>query len=172
MKSLLTGLALLFAAGAASASPQATEFGIRLAPVGTDGRAVALSGSASPADAEPSSPSASLSSAVAVASKLGRVTSTIRSAARNRAVRGAANSYHLRGQALDVVPGAGVRHTDIEVALRRAGFRLVESLDEGDHSHFAFDAAPARPTIFQTAAVERKTVARWRMVTAPEPASR
>jgi hypothetical protein len=53
-------------------------------------------------------------------------------------VGGAAHSYHLVGRAIDIVRAPGVRHADIENALREAGYRLIESLDEGDHSHFAF----------------------------------
>jgi hypothetical protein len=53
-------------------------------------------------------------------------------------VGGAANSYHLAGYAIDVQRRPGVPHQALDAALRRAGYLLVESLDEGDHSHFAF----------------------------------
>jgi hypothetical protein len=56
----------------------------------------------------------------------------------NRAVGGVPNSYHLQGRALDVARRKGVTHSQIASAFRAAGLNLIESLDEGDHSHFAF----------------------------------
>jgi hypothetical protein len=91
-----------------------------------------------PAAAEPVGSSAG---AAKVAAVFGTITSTFRSVAHNRAVGGVPNSYHLLGRAIDVVRRHGITHHQIEAALRSAGFSLVESLDEGDHSHFAF--APA-----------------------------
>jgi len=44
------------------------------------------------------------------------------------AVGGVPNGYHLT-------------RWEIAAALRQAGFYLIESLDEGDHSHFAFGRA-------------------------------
>jgi hypothetical protein len=76
-----------------------------------------------------------------VGRKWGTVTSILRSPEHNRKVGGVPNSYHLAGRAIDIARRAGVRHADIDAALRRAGFRPIESLDEGDHSHFAFAAA-------------------------------
>ncbi|NNC47523.1 MAG: hypothetical protein HKO13_03715 [Sphingomonas sp.] len=76
--------------------------------------------------------------AVSIARQYGRVTSTFRSPAHNRRVGGARNSYHLRNRAIDVVLRPGVSHRQVDRAFRAAGFRLVESLNEGDHSHFAF----------------------------------
>ena len=73
-----------------------------------------------------------------IASSYGVVTSGFRTVAHNRAVGGMPNSYHLTGRAIDVARAPGVSHRMIDAALRRAGFVLVESLDEGDHSHFAF----------------------------------
>ena len=56
------------------------------------------------------------------------------------------NSYHLIGRAIDVARRPGVSHRMLDIALRRAGYVLVESLDEGDHSHFAFASiVPVRP---------------------------
>jgi hypothetical protein len=77
------------------------------------------------------------------------VTSTQRTREHNRLVGGAINSFHLTGRAIDIARRPGVRHADIESSYRNAGFVLVESLDEGDHSHFAFgtigsDAVKAR----------------------------
>jgi hypothetical protein len=90
-----------------------------------------------------------LDSAASIGSKWGIVTSTRRTREHNRLVGGALNSFHLRGRAIDIARRPGVRHADIEASYRHAGFVLVESLDEGDHSHFAFgatgsDAAIAR----------------------------
>jgi hypothetical protein len=82
--------------------------------------------------------SGSLSSAAGIGSNWGRVTSTYRTPAHNRAVGGVRNSFHLRGRAIDIARRPGVTHSMIAAAFRNAGYRLVESLDEGDHSHFAF----------------------------------
>lgn len=76
--------------------------------------------------------------AARVAARFGHITSTWRSIEHNRAVGGVPNSYHLQGRALDVVRRRDVSHWEIAAALRHAGFHLIESLDEGDHSHFAF----------------------------------
>lgn len=76
-----------------------------------------------------------------IASSYGVVTSGFRTVAHNRAVGGMPNSYHLSGRAIDVARAPGVTHRMIDAALRGAGFVLVESLDEGDHSHFAFGTA-------------------------------
>ena len=83
------------------------------------------------------------STAVRLAAAYGVVTSTWRSIAHNRAVGGVPNSYHLSGRAIDIARRPGVSHRQIEAALRTAGYHLVESLDEGDHSHFAFGPARA-----------------------------
>lgn len=81
--------------------------------------------------------------AARLASAYGTVTSIRRSVARNRAVGGVANSYHLQGRAIDIVRKPGVTHRQLTAALEAAGFTLIESLDEGDHSHFAFGTSPA-----------------------------
>ena len=49
-------------------------------------------------------------------------------------------TYHLLDRAIDIVRRPGVTHGQIEAALKHAGYNLVESLDEHDHSHFAFAA--------------------------------
>ena len=76
-----------------------------------------------------------------VLSSYGVVTSTFRTPAHNKAVGGMPNSYHLVNQAIDVARRPGISHLQVEAALKRAGYRLVESLDERDHSHFAFGPA-------------------------------
>lgn len=83
-------------------------------------------------------PSTTVLAASIVAGSYGQITSTFRTLAHNRDVGGMPNSYHLHGQAIDVARRPGVTHRQIAEALRSAGYALVESLDEGDHSHFAF----------------------------------
>ena len=88
--------------------------------------------------------------AARLVSSFGQVTSIFRTIAHNREVGGVPDSYHLLGRAIDVVRKAGVTHAEIAAALRAAGFHLIESLDEGTHSHFAFGelqprAAPVHP---------------------------
>jgi hypothetical protein len=63
-----------------------------------------------------------------------RVTSTTRSAARNRAVGGVANSYHLTGQARDSVPPPGMGMAEYARRLQAANPHL-EVINEGDHVH-------------------------------------
>lgn len=102
-------------------------------------------------------PLGSSTGAARVAAVFGTITSTFRSVAHNRAVGGVPNSYHLLGRAIDIVRRRGITHRQIEAALRGAGYSLIESLDEGDHSHFAFgppatveppkSTAPETPTI-------------------------
>jgi hypothetical protein len=72
----------------------------------------------------------------------GVVTSGFRTVEHNRRVGGVRNSFHLTGRALDVQRRPGVSHQMVDAALRRAGFVPVESIDEIDHSHFAFAAGP------------------------------
>lgn len=82
-------------------------------------------------------------SAARLAAVFGTVTSIHRTIEHNRLVGGVPNSYHLSGRAIDVARKPGITHDQIATALRRAGYSLIESLDEGDHSHFAFASAPA-----------------------------
>ena len=86
----------------------------------------------------PAAPHSHLRGPIQLAASLGTVTSIVRSVEHNRRVGGVANSFHLAGYAFDVRRNAGVTHQAIEEALRRAGYSPHESLDEVDHSHFAF----------------------------------
>jgi len=90
-------------------------------------------------------PARDVSGAAAIASAYGAITSMYRTPAHNRAVGGVANSHHLHGRAIDVARRPGVSHGQIAAALQKAGFVMIESLDEGDHSHFAFAPTPAAP---------------------------
>jgi len=107
----------------------------------------------SPASAgQPPSPrfrddAAEVSAAARLLSAYGIVTSTFRTVAHNKAVGGVPNSYHLVARAIDIVRRPGITHSQIEGALKRGGYRLIESLDEHDHSHFAFAALPGSTTI-------------------------
>lgn len=83
-----------------------------------------------------------LAAAAAIGSQFGQVTSTKRSPAHNKKVGGVANSYHLTGRAIDIARAPGVSHADVEAGYRQAGFQILESLDEGDHSHIALGGGP------------------------------
>ncbi len=110
------------------------------AEVRSDGAVIASAPKASEASWTPiRNGSSSLASVARIGAQWGRVTSTFRSVAHNRAVGGVPNSYHLRGRAIDIARRPGVTHSMIAAAFRNAGYQLVESLDEGDHSHFAFN---------------------------------
>jgi hypothetical protein len=109
--------------------------------------AAALLVSSAAAAGEPSAPkfrdqAAEISAASRLISAYGVITSTFRTVAHNKAVGGVPDSYHLLGRAIDIVRRPGVTHQQIEAALKRAGYHLVESLDEQNHSHFAFAAVP------------------------------
>jgi uncharacterized protein YcbK (DUF882 family) len=63
-----------------------------------------------------------------------RITSTLRSPAKNRAVGGVANSYHLTGQARDSVPPPGMSMAAYAAELRRRNPNM-QVINEGDHVH-------------------------------------
>lgn len=63
-----------------------------------------------------------------------RVTSTLRSPARNQAVGGVRNSYHLTGQARDSVPPPGMSMSAYAAQLRRLNPNM-DVINEGDHVH-------------------------------------
>lgn len=80
-----------------------------------------------------------LSEVAKLAKGFGTVTSTVRTPERNRKVGGVKNSYHLTGQAIDIARGKGVSHAEIVREYKRRGYKIIEALDEGDHTHLAFD---------------------------------
>ena len=103
-----------------------------------------------------------------IGARWGQVTSTYRSPAHNRRVGGVANSYHLSNRAIDIARRPGVSHGQIAAAYKNAGFALAESLDEGDHSHFAFGGPKRRGTAQpQMVAVKSGEQTEWRIVFAP-----
>lgn len=141
-----------------------TDFGVRQAP-------------GVPAASQPSGPltlspigqapatATNLAAAVRIGAQWGRVTSTLRSPQHNRRVGGVRNSYHLVGRAIDIARRPGVRHHQIAAALRAGGYVLVESLDEGDHSHFAFGSGyvPTMPA----QQVAGGPAPKWKVILAP-----
>ncbi|MEO7656154.1 MAG: D-Ala-D-Ala carboxypeptidase family metallohydrolase [Sphingomicrobium sp.] len=146
---------LLATAGSARAQ---TDFGVRVL-----GAAASINHRELPDPRPMLRPSAGLAGAALVGGHYGRITSLMRSAAHNRAVGGVPNSYHLRGRAIDIARRPGVTHAMIAAALRSAGYQLVESLDEGDHSHFAFGFGGTAPVTI--AAIHEVT--RWGIILAP-----
>jgi hypothetical protein len=172
MTRAVAGLALLLCGSAAAAAATPTDFGVR--EVGSRPSAPQASSEAPPAGASWTSVSrpvraVDLRAISALGSRWGTVTSTYRSPERNRRVGGARNSYHLRGRAIDIARRPGVTHAQIAAAYRAAGYHLVESLDEGDHSHFAFGTASgARRTAVAASEPKGRTeVTAWRIVSAP-----
>ena len=156
-------LGAILAAGAAlTGQSPGTDFGVRIlgvpyAPARATEAAVkaVVSGKVS------------LSSAAALGRQWGRVTSTYRSPEHNRRVGGVRNSFHLSGRAIDIARRPGVSHRAIAAAYREAGFNLVESLDEGDHSHFAFSDRPTFAPRLKQATSEPDERTQWRLVYAP-----
>jgi hypothetical protein len=118
---------------------------------------------------QPSGRAVDMGSVRQIGAKWGQVTSTYRSPEHNRAVGGVPNSYHLRGRAIDIARRPGVSHWQIAAAYRDAGYSLAESLDEGDHSHFAF--GPPKHWSFgaqaQMVSIRSGEKTEWRIVYAP-----
>ena len=158
MRSILA-LFLIVQAGAASAG---TDFGVRQAPSTLPADSSAGAGFTPLKRA--ASGTADLRGAALIGAQWGRVTSTVRSPEHNRRVGGVRNSFHLSGRAIDIARRPGVRHADIAAALRAAGYVLVESLDEGDHSHFAFGTGAA-PVYRSFQPPQRSASTQWRVVT-------
>jgi len=193
LKSLVS-LALLVSATDAKAGSSNTDFGIRTVGVRTTSgqittvvtnstsKALLVASNASPVRATNTmfsnlSPSmgsgVNLRAVASLGSQWGRVTSTIRSIAHNRAVGGVRNSWHLSGRAVDIARRPGVTHAQIAAAFRSAGYYLVESLDEGDHSHFAFGsgaryASQSKPVRSAVSAASTQ----WKIVTVADAAFR
>jgi hypothetical protein len=153
--------AIIAVSASLSAPSNGTDFGLRLVGVpATTARA------AEAAVESVASGRLSLSDAAALGSRWGRVTSTYRSPRHNRAVGGVPNSFHLSGRAIDIARRGGVSHSAIRAAYLNAGYSLVEALDEGDHSHFAFSFGPPRASSLRPAAAKSE-VTQWRVVLAP-----
>ncbi len=160
---------LVTSAAPAWAGSTATDFGVRAVA----GEAALIAEPAGPAEAV-MTPAVSggrinLGAAASLGSRWGRVTSTWRSRERNRRVGGVRNSFHLSGRAIDIARRPGVSHSQIAAAFRHAGYRLIESLDEGDHSHFAFgtgDGPVYRSLKPQAQPEQRAASTQWRVVTA------
>lgn len=174
-------------AGAVSAAPN-TDWGIRASSGGKVTPKVVMAPGArepivkiptsqyvDPAVVEPmivQKGSFSINSVAGIGARFGRVTSTYRSPAHNRRVGGVPNSFHLSGRAIDIARRPGVSHWQIAAAYRAAGFNLLESLDEGDHSHFAF-GAPGEVRARSTKPRAQMVIAKadgqtqWRIVYAP-----
>ena len=74
-----------------------------------------------------------------------RITSAKRSPEDNARVGGAKNSYHLRGQAFDIVPPPGMSMDELAAELRSTGVDFAELINEGDHVHIAWNDAPRQP---------------------------
>lgn len=162
----MLGAFIAIGASLSSAPAQSqTDFGVRIVGV-PPAMARATEAAVETIASNPSlSGRLSLSSAAALGAHWGRVTSTLRSVKHNRDVGGVPNSFHLSGRAVDIARRAGVNHRMIESAFVRAGYRLVESLDEGDHSHFAFSFGGSRPSSLRPNSPGETT--QWRIVYAP-----
>lgn len=161
MHQLALGMGLVAACIGAGAEAR-TDFAIRtIVP--------SASGPREPQAAVPAGgpPAWSLEAAARIGAEHGRVTSLKRSPAHNRRVGGVPNSYHLSGRAIDIARRPGVSHAQIAQSYRQAGYHLVESLDEGDHSHFAFGTPGTRSRVAARFAAPQKAGPGWKMVSAP-----
>lgn len=97
---------------------------------------------ATPAAKPKTSSKVDMNQAKEFGSRYGTVTSTYRSPKDNKRVKGAKNSYHLSNRAIDIARRKGVTHKEVENGYRSKGYKIIESLDEGDHSHLAFSGGP------------------------------
>ena len=173
---MLVGVIVIAAVAAGTPAANATNFGVREVPASMGGPAAPVSvypivdGTDSPARASSGGRSVNIGAIAALGSAWGRVTSTRRSPEHNRRVGGVRNSFHLSGRAIDIARRSGVSHSAIAAAYRNAGYYLVESLDEGDHSHFAFGAAgQSRASAYVAHGMTGLSAAgtQWKIVSAP-----
>ena len=195
---LLASASGLTGASGAWAAASTTDFGIRIVGVRTSsGQATTVTTNSTskallvttvqpsarsynPLFTNPSLPihsGVNLRAVAELGSQWGRVTSTIRSVEHNRAVGGVPNSWHLSGRAVDIVRRPGVTHGQIAAAFRNAGYNLIESLDEGDHSHFAFGGTGGGRYVAQASPVRQASAipanaTQWKVVTAANAAFR
>lgn len=99
-----------------------------------------------------------------------RVTSRRRSAAKNAAVGGAADSYHMLGAARDFVPPPGMSMSQLHAQLKQKFGSGYDVINEGDHIHIepgpALGRAVRAGTPFDPANVGRLRTAE----SAPRPA--
>jgi len=103
------------------------------------------------ADTGPKSHAPDAAGAIRLAATFGAITSTWRSQQHNHAVGGVPNSWHLQARAMDIARRPGVTHSQVDAAFRNAGYNLIESLDEGDHSHLAFGPSKATRLVIPVA---------------------
>ena len=172
MLKLLSAVFLVTSAAPVWAASSATDFGVR-AVTGEAARMAEPVTSATRAvtSAVMTGGRINLAAVAGIGSHWGRVTSTYGSPEHTRRVGGGRNSYHMSGRAIDIARRPGVSHWQIAAAFRNAGYRLIESLDEGDHSHFAFGTGEGpvyRPLNRQQAqqSQQRSASTQWGMVTA------
>jgi len=175
---LRAGFALILLGLGSAASAAETDFGIRELgkPVKRASSEPAKQASAEPPPAgtwamQPSGRAVNIGDIKQIGGKWGQVTSTYRSPQHNRDVGGVANSYHLSGRAIDIARRPGVSHGQIAAAYRNAGYSLAESLDEGDHSHFAFGPPKRHGPQPQMVEVKSGEKTEWRIVYAPPSSS-
>lgn len=164
---LRAGIALTLLSLATAATAAETDWGIREV-----GKPVKRASADEPLPAgtwgmQSSGRSVDMGDIKQIGAKWGQVTSTYRSPEHNRRVGGVANSYHLRGRAIDIARRPGVTHSQIAAAYRNAGYSLAESLDEGDHTHIAFGAPRRRGPQAQIVDVKVGEKTEWRIVFAP-----
>ena len=164
---LRAGIALSLLSFATAATAEETDWGIREV-----GQPVQRAKADEPPPAgtwamQPSGRAFDMGDIKQIGAKWGQVTSTYRSPEHNRRVGGVANSYHLRGRAIDIARRPGVSHAQIAAAYRNAGYSLAESLDEGDHTHIAFGAPKRRGPQAQMVTVKVGEKTEWHIVFAP-----